>query len=182
MLLDFDDDKLISVDEMAWCHQAQAFTKANVDPDLYPHMASLSHSELGYEHIFAVLFLLKNRQYWDLYVFFNKSIAMNLLYLCFCEYHIINYLFIMQFDMTRFLKQHSNDKYHMGVMRKTMGIIFNLGFCHGRREVLGMFKTVAQRSPRRSVARRSLEGGRRKAHTSPWWQNGCTVVGHWSPR
>ena len=53
---------------------------------------------------------------------------------------------------------------------------------HGRREVLRMFKTVAQRSPRRSVAHRSLEWGRRKAHTSPWWQNGCTVVGHWSPR
>ena len=29
---------------------------------------------------------------------------------------------------------------------------------------------------------RSLKGGRRKAHTSPWWQTGCTVVGHWSPR
>ena len=53
---------------------------------------------------------------------------------------------------------------------------------HGRCEVLSMFKTVAQRSPRRSVAHRSLKGGRRKAHTSPWSQNGCTVVGHWSPR
>ena len=53
---------------------------------------------------------------------------------------------------------------------------------HGCREVLSMFKTVAQRSPRRSVAHRSLEGGRRKAHTSPWWQNSCTVAGHWSPR
>ena len=52
---------------------------------------------------------------------------------------------------------------------------------HGRREVLSMFKTVAQRSPRRSVAHRSLKGGRVKAHTSPWSQNGCTVVGHWSP-
>ena len=51
---------------------------------------------------------------------------------------------------------------------------------HGRREVLIMFKTVAQRSPRRSVAHRSLKGGRMKAHTSPWSQNGCTVVGHWS--
>ena len=49
---------------------------------------------------------------------------------------------------------------------------------HGRREVLSMFKTVAQWSPRRLVAHRSLKGGRRKAHTSPWWQNGCTVVGH----
>ena len=52
---------------------------------------------------------------------------------------------------------------------------------HGRREVLSMFKTVAQGSPRRSVAHRSLKGGRMKAHTSPWAQNGCTVVGHWSP-
>ena len=43
-------------------------------------------------------------------------------------------------------------------------------------------QTVAQRSPRRAVTHRSLEGGRRKAHTSPWWQNGCTMVGHWSPR
>ena len=32
------------------------------------------------------------------------------------------------------------------------------------------------------VARRSLRGGRRKAHVSPWSQNGCTGVGHWSPR
>ena len=40
---------------------------------------------------------------------------------------------------------------------------------HGRREVLSMFKTVAQRSPRR------------KAHASPWSQNGCARVGDWSP-
>ena len=52
---------------------------------------------------------------------------------------------------------------------------------HGRREVLSMFKTVAQRSPRRSVSHRSVKGGRMKAHTSPWSQNGCTVVDHWSP-
>ena len=52
---------------------------------------------------------------------------------------------------------------------------------HGRREVLSTFKTVAQRSPRRSVAQRSLKGGRMKAHTSPWSQNRCTVVGHWAP-
>ena len=43
-----------------------------------------------------------------------------------------------------------------------------------------MFKTVAQGSPRRSVAHMSLKGGRMKAHTLPWSQNGCTVVGHWS--
>ena len=41
---------------------------------------------------------------------------------------------------------------------------------HGRREILSMFKTVAQRSPRRSVAHRSLKEGRMS-----------TVVGHWSP-
>ena len=52
---------------------------------------------------------------------------------------------------------------------------------HGRREVFSMFKTVAQRSPRRSVAHRSFKGGRRKAQASPWSQNGCTGVGHWSP-
>ena len=51
---------------------------------------------------------------------------------------------------------------------------------HGRSEVFSMFKTVAQRSPRRSVADRSLKGGRRKAHASPWSQNGCTGFGHWS--
>ena len=36
--------------------------------------------------------------------------------------------------------------------------------------------------PRRSVAHRSLKGGRRKVHASPWSQNGRTVVGHRSPR
>ena len=36
---------------------------------------------------------------------------------------------------------------------------------HGRHEVLSMFKTVAQSSPRRSVAHKSLKGGRMKAHT-----------------
>ena len=44
------------------------------------------------------------------------------------------------------------------------------------------FQTVAQRSTRRPVAHRSLKGGKRKAHASPWLQNGCTGVGHWSPR
>ena len=52
---------------------------------------------------------------------------------------------------------------------------------HGHREVLSMFKPVAQWSPRRSVAHRSLKGGSMKAHTSLWSQNGCTVVGHWLP-
>ena len=46
---------------------------------------------------------------------------------------------------------------------------------------------VAQRTSRprhaiRSVVHRSLKGGRRKAQASPWSQNGCTGVGHWSPR
>ena len=45
---------------------------------------------------------------------------------------------------------------------------------HGRRELLRMFKTVVQRSLRRSVNDRSCKGGRRKAHTSPWSQNGYT--------
>ena len=53
---------------------------------------------------------------------------------------------------------------------------------HGRCEVLSMFKTVAQRSPRRSVAHRSLKGGMGKAHASPWSQNGFAWVGHRSPR
>ena len=53
---------------------------------------------------------------------------------------------------------------------------------HCCREILSIFKTVAQRSLRMSVAHRSFKGGGRKAHTSPWSQNGCTVVGHWSPR
>ena len=53
---------------------------------------------------------------------------------------------------------------------------------HGRREILCMFKKVVQRSSRRSVTHRSLKGGSRTAHASPWSQNGCTVVGHWSPR
>ena len=53
---------------------------------------------------------------------------------------------------------------------------------HGCHEVLSMFKAVAQRSLRRSVAHRSLKGGRRKAHTLPWSQKGCTGVDHWLPR
>ena len=51
---------------------------------------------------------------------------------------------------------------------------------HGRRKVLSMFKTVAQRSPR-SAAYRSFKGGRKKTHSSPWSQNGYTGIGHWSP-
>ena len=39
-----------------------------------------------------------------------------------------------------------------------------------------------KRSPRRLVAHRSFKGGRRKARASPWSQNGCTGVGHWSLR
>ena len=39
-----------------------------------------------------------------------------------------------------------------------------------------------QRSPRRSVAQRSLKGGRRKAHASPWSQVVCTPLCnvHWA--
>ena len=52
---------------------------------------------------------------------------------------------------------------------------------HGRHKFLNMFKTVAQRSPRRLVARRWLKGGRREAQALPWLQNGGTVVDQWSP-
>ena len=52
---------------------------------------------------------------------------------------------------------------------------------YGRCEILSMFKTVAQRSLRRLVAHRSLKGGRMKVCVSPWSQNRCTWVGHWSP-
>ena len=38
-----------------------------------------------------------------------------------------------------------------------------------------------QNSRSKQSPRRSLKGGRYKAHTSPRSQNGCTVVGHWSP-
>ena len=68
---------------------------------------------------------------------------------------------------------------HSGVAQRTLKPRHG---CHGRREVLSMFKTVAQRSSRRLVAHRSLKGGRRKAYVSPWLQNRCTGVGHWSPR
>ena len=44
------------------------------------------------------------------------------------------------------------------------------------------FWACSKQSHRGRRGGRSLKGGRRKAHTSPWWQNGCTVVGHWSPR
>ena len=45
-----------------------------------------------------------------------------------------------------------------------------------------MFKTVAQSLLRTSVAHRSLKAGKRTGHTSPWSQNGYTVVGHLLPR
>ena len=40
------DRKSTLVQVMAWCHQAQAITWANVDPDLCHHMASWGHDEL----------------------------------------------------------------------------------------------------------------------------------------
>ena len=43
------------------------------------------------------------------------------------------------------------------------------------------FALVVQRSLRRLLAHRSLKGGGRKVHASPWSQNGCTWVDHWSP-
>ena len=50
---------------------------------------------------------------------------------------------------------------------------------HGRCEVFDMFKTVAQRSPSRMVAERSLTGGRAEAQGSPGLQKGRTIVGQW---
>ena len=47
---------------------------------------------------------------------------------------------------------------------------------HGRREFLNMFKTVAQRSPRRFVAQMWFKGGRREAQALPWLQNGGPMV------
>ena len=50
---------------------------------------------------------------------------------------------------------------------------------HGHHEVLSMLKTVAQRSPRRSVAHRSLKGDRMKAHialVAEWMHNGRSLV------
>ena len=52
---------------------------------------------------------------------------------------------------------------------------------HGRHQVLNMFKTVAEGSPRRLVVQRSLKWGRGDTAASPWLQNGCTMVGQWSP-
>ena len=53
---------------------------------------------------------------------------------------------------------------------------------HGRHQVLNVFKTVAEWSLRRLVAQRSLKWGKGDAVASPWLQNGCTMVGQWSPR
>ena len=35
------------VQVMAWYRRTQAITRANVDPDLFHHMASLGHNKLG---------------------------------------------------------------------------------------------------------------------------------------
>ena len=52
----------------------------------------------------------------------------------------------------------------------------------GRHQVLNVFKTAAEGSPRRLVAQRSLNWGRGDAVASPWLQNGCTSVSQSSPR
>ena len=52
---------------------------------------------------------------------------------------------------------------------------------HGRHQVLSVFKTVAEGSPRRLVAQWSLKWGRGDAAASPWLQNGCRMVSQWSP-
>ena len=50
---------------------------------------------------------------------------------------------------------------------------------HGRLEILSTLKP-SHKDRQRSVAHRSLKGGRRKVHALPWSHNGCSVVGHWS--
>ena len=55
---------------------------------------------------------------------------------------------------------------------------------HGRREFLNMFKTVAQRSPRRLVAQRWLKGGTSIAVVAEWRHKhcrGCRMEAQWSP-
>ena len=47
MPLDLTDDKSTLVQVMAWCHQEQAITWADVDPDLCHPMASLGLNELS---------------------------------------------------------------------------------------------------------------------------------------
>ena len=46
MPMDLTDGKSTLVQVMAWCHQQQAITWANVDPDLCRHMVSLGPNEL----------------------------------------------------------------------------------------------------------------------------------------
>ena len=55
---------------------------------------------------------------------------------------------------------------------------------HGRREFLNMFKTVAQRSPRRLVAQRRQKGGTSIAVVAEWRHKhcrGCRMEAQWSP-
>ena len=51
---------------------------------------------------------------------------------------------------------------------------------HGRRKFVNMFKTVAQRSPRRLVARRWLKGGSKEAEGRHKHCRGCRMEAQWS--
>ena len=53
---------------------------------------------------------------------------------------------------------------------------------HGRCEVLSMFKTVAERSPRRSVAQRRQEEGTHIAVVAEWMHSGRPLVTSWKIR
>ena len=48
--LDLTNVKLILVQVMAWCN-CQAINRANVDPDLHPHMASLGHNKVAFNSL-----------------------------------------------------------------------------------------------------------------------------------
>ena len=48
-------------------------------------------------------------------------------------------------------------------------------------KVIVKFWVCSKQSHKGRRGGRSFKGGRRKAHASPWSQNGCTGVGHWLP-
>ena len=75
------------------------------------------------------------------------------------------------------LKTQRRPKYCLGRQRVAQRTFIHVLYHgrHGRREVLSMFKTVTQRLPRRSVAHRSLKGGRGEGTR-------ITVVAEWTHR
>ena len=74
---------------------------------------------------------------------------------------------------------------HHGCIGRSKVVHRTFNSRHGRRgrhQVLNVFKTAAEGSPRRLVAQRSLNWGKGGAVASPWLQNGCTSVSQSSPR